>query len=250
MQSNKKQGFMNSVSREMIGKAGGAVLLFCLCMAFPFALAGPLLAEENAILTGRVLDVDENPVTGAEVFVYTNSNIRRPADYIAPATKSDGEYRVILPPGNYFVVARLRKGSERYGPLLAGDKHSGAPSEIELYPGDTDEEDFVVAGLEETSRLTVKYDTSFFRVEGTLLSKEGDPLKMAYAFANREPGMKKFPDYISPWTAADGKYMLFLPEGTYYFGGSQEFPVSDKTMTLKKVTIDSSVKNNNIVLEK
>jgi len=205
--------------------------------------------EDNAIFQGQVLDVTGNPVAGAEVFFYASSNVRRPADFIAPPATESGEFRITLPPGSYWVVARLRKGEERFGPLLAGDKHSGAPLEIELFPGETVEEDFVVVDLKEASQLAKKYDADFLRVEGKLLSAGGQPLAMMFAFANREPVVKKIPDYISEWTDESGKYTLFLPEGTYHFGLSRELPIGVESMVLKKVTIDSSTKNNDIVLD-
>ena len=52
-----------------------------------------------------------------------------------------------------------------------------------------------MADLEETSQLTVKFDTSFIKVEGVLLSKKGEAVENAYAFANRQPVAKKIPDY-------------------------------------------------------
>lgn len=206
-------------------------------------------ALENGMLSGRVVDVSQNPVPGVEVFVYSHSNIRRPADYISPATNQKGEYRITLPPGTYWTVARLRRGEQRFGPLLPGDKHSGAPVEIELAPGENAEEDFVIADLEETSKLSVKLDTSFVKIEGVLLTAEGSPVQSAYAFANRNEAMKKIPDFVSAWTDSSGGYMLFLPPGTYYLGSAVEFPPGVQSGKFKKVIVDSNAKNINIVIE-
>lgn len=205
--------------------------------------------RENGTLGGQVMDVDERPVTNAEVYVYTNSNTRRPADFISAPTGSSGLYQVTLPPGTYWAVARLRKGDERFGPLLPGDKHSGAPLEIEIRAGETWEEDFIVSDLEESSKLAVKYNTSFVRVEGQLLNGKGEPVADAYAFANRTEGTKRIPEYISAWTGSEGRYTLFLPPGTYYFGHAREFPPGRESGPLQKVEIDKSAKNINIIID-
>ncbi|GAB4343623.1 MAG: carboxypeptidase-like regulatory domain-containing protein [Desulfobulbaceae bacterium] len=220
------------------------ILALCLLLSSPSSRAAA-----DAVLTGTILDVSGNPVAGVEVFLYKVPNIRRPADFISPPTGSDGVYRVQVPAGRYWCVARLRHGEQRFGPLLPGDKHSGDPVDIEFGEGEIVEENFVVADLEETSRLADKRDSSFFRVEGILRNSRGEPLSDAYAFANRSEGMKKYPDYISAWTDASGRYTLFLPEGTYYFGLAREFPLRVTDISLTKVTIDSNVKNNNIVLD-
>jgi len=216
---------------------------FCLFIVVLF-LASVLVvqAEENGTFIGLVTDISGNPVAGAEVSVYRTNNTRRPADYIGP-TDRDGHFRIILPPGQYWTVARLRKGKEKFGPLLPGDRHSGSPLEIELVPGEELEEEFVVADLEETSRLVVKYDTSFVKAEGILMTRDGKPQENAYAFANRHEGMKRIPDYVSAWTDSSGRYALFLPPGTYYFGMASEFPPGAEQEHYMKVTVDSDKKN-------
>lgn len=209
----------------------------------------PVSGAENGVLSGRVVDVAQNPVPGVEVFVYNRPNIRRPADYISPPTSKNGEFRVTLPPGTYWTVARLRHGEQRFGPLLPGDKHSGFPLEVDIAPGENVEEEFVIADLEETSKLTVKFDTTFVKVEGVLVTAKGLPVENAYAFANRNDAMKKIPDYVSAWTGRSGEYILFLPPGTFYLGSAVVFPPGVQTGKLKKVMVDSNAKNINIVTE-
>lgn len=221
--------------------------LFLLFLVLFLVSAEPAGAAENGIFRGVVTDISENPVAGAEVFVYGDSNTRRPPDFIAPPTNRQGQFAVTLPAAHYWAVARVRKGNETFGPLLPGDKHSGVPLEIDIEPGETLEEDFVVADLEDTSRLLVKYDTSFVRVAGTILDKDGNPLANAYAFANRKKNPKRIPDYISAWTGSDGSYALFLPPGEYFFGSSEIFPPERGQEHLTKVMVDSDAKNINIV---
>lgn len=218
------------------------IVLFLACFLL-LPIQESAIAEGNSILSGRVLDVEQRPVNGVEVYVYDDDNIRRPADFISPPTDKNGEFTLTVPPGRYWVVARLRSSGQQYGPLLAGDKHSGPPLEIDIQPGEHLEEEFVVADLKETSLLTVKVNSSFIKVEGVLQTKEGQPVENGYAFANRQPVAKKIPDYIGPWTTEDGKFTLFLPEGTYYFGLAHEFPPGAKNVPTQEVSVDSTTKS-------
>ena len=210
---------------------------------------GAVLAQENGAFSGRVVDVAQQPVAGAAVFVYGSTNIRRAADYISPATDSGGGFQLTLPAGHYWAVARVRQGEQKYGPLLPGDRHSGAPLEIDIKAGKTLQEDFVVADLKETSRLAVKLDTSFLQIEGTLLTKEGKPLANGYAFARRDAAGRGIPEYISAWSDASGGYTLFLPPGTYWLGLARKFPPGPESVAGQKVVIDKAGKNINIVIQ-
>jgi hypothetical protein len=224
-------------------------IFIAMTVSLLFGWAATADSSENGIFSGQVVDVSQRPVAGVEIFVYGSPNIRRPADYISPPTGKNGGFRITLPSGSYWTVARLRKGKERFGPLLPGDKHSGAPLEVDIEPGENVEEEFIVADLEETSQLVVKLDTSFIKIEGVLVTKKGLPVENAYAFANRYATMKRIPDYVSAWTEVDGVYTLFLPPGTYYLGLAVEFPPGSKPGNLKKVMIDSNTKNINIITE-
>lgn len=206
----------------------------------------PVLSQENGIFAGRVVDVSQQPVAGAGIFVYNTSNVRRAADYIA-SSSGNGEFRLTLPAGHYWAVARVRHGGEQYGPLLPGDRHSGGAMEIDITAAQTLEEEFVVADLKETSQLEVKLDTSFLQVGGKLLTKEGAPLAAAYAFARLKETARGIPEYVSAWTDESGQYTLFLPPGTYWLGLAQKFPPGPESVPWQKVTVDNPRKDINIV---
>ncbi len=212
--------------------------------------SGTSLALENGEFTGLVRGVSQNPVAKVQVYIYDNENIRRPADYISPPTDTSGEFKITLPPGHYWVVARLRQGEQKFGPLFPGDKHSGSPLEIDVMPGEQVEEEFVIADLKETSQLSVKHDTSFIKVEGVLQTKEGEPVENGYVFANRQSAAKKIPDYVGEWTDKSGKFTLFLPEGTYFFAMATTFPPGSETVPSQKITIETNTPNNKIVIQK
>jgi hypothetical protein len=223
-----------------------------LCLAALLALAGPYSAAggESGILAGVVLDVSRNPVAGASVFVYSSPNTRRPADYISRATDGTGAFRITLPAGRYWTVALVRQGVEQYGPLLPGDRHSGAPLETDVRSGETVEEEYIVRDLRETSLLDAKLDTSYLRVEGRLLTGEGEPAANGYAFARREKDGGGIPDYVSTWTDAGGGYTLFLPAGAYWLGSSRTFPPdADTVPLLRVVVIDGPIKDVDILMQ-
>lgn len=225
-----------------------AAVLF---LAVLFVLAGPVLAacRENGVLVGRILDVSRNPVTGAAVFVYSSPETRRAADYISPATDEAGVFRITLPPGRYWAVARVRLGTEQYGPLLPDDRHSGAPLETDIGAGETVEEEFIVRDLRETSLLEARMDTSFLRIEGMVQTMEGDPVEDVYAFARREREGGGIPDYVSTWTGAGGDYTLYLPAGTYWLGSARTFPPDADSVPRQQVVIKAPTEDVHILMQ-
>jgi hypothetical protein len=201
-----------------------AVIAVIICVtASAFAL-------EKAVFRGRVFDVDMKPVKGAEIFVYTTPNTRRPADFISARTDIEGRFSMTLPVGKYWVVARLRKG-EKYGPLMIGDKHSGDPVEIELEPDEEFEQDFIVIDIREAARLMKKTREDYFKLKGRIIDHKGKPVKNVYAIADKDQEIQEIPDYISAWTDDEGHYTLYLPAGRYYVGYATEFP-PEKTYRL------------------
>ena len=237
-------GFSAETARIMSPAA-----LLCLAVLLVLAGPGPAPCRENGILAGRVLDVSRHPVAGASVFVYSSPDTRRAADYISPATDGTGAFRITLPAGRYWTVARVRQGAERYGPLLPGDKHSGAPLETDVRVGETVEEEYIVRDLRETSLLDAKLDTSFLRVEGMLLTGEGEPAANGYAFARREQVGGGIPDYVSTWTDAGGRYTLYLPAGIYWLGAARTFPPDADTVPRLQVLIDGPIKDVHIRMQ-
>ena len=132
-----------------IGPAGriyAAALIVAVLCAGPASEYRAVYAEDLSVLKGSITDVRGRPVEGAMVFVYVNSDVRRSAEFISAPADAQGRYRMTVPAGTYWVVARLKK-TEGFGPLMPGDKHSGEPREVELLVGSDREADFVVADL-------------------------------------------------------------------------------------------------------
>lgn len=216
------------------------IILVSVCISLSTGVGSTLAQLSNfSVLTGKIVDIDGKPLPNAEIFIYNTQNIRRPADYISRATRDDGNYKITIPPGTYWVVARVRKG-ERYGPLNPGDKHSGDPLEIEIAANETIEEDFAVVNLKESAKLVRKVKKDYFKIQGTLLFPENKPIPNAYAFARKTKGNLGIPDYLSAWTGSDGRFELYLPAGEYFFGYSTRFPPDNTTGSLIQKEINAN----------
>ena len=215
-----------------------ALFIILLCIAFPCIYHQATGADEAALLTGKVLNIKAVPVEGAEIFIYNSPDVRRPADFISARTAKDGSFRIDLPAGIYWAVARLRRG-EQFGPLMPGDKHSGEPIEIELAPGEEIEQDFTVVDLRETARLKRKTSEDYIKIKGRVLDKNNTPVEKVYVIANKNKECSGIPDYLSAWTDKSGYYTLYLTRGKYFIGYATSFPSSQDCRVYSEIVFDT-----------
>ncbi len=221
--------------------------LYCLIVCYVMADSG-WASSQTFKMDGRIVDALGKPVSGAEVYLYRSKNVKKPADFISIKTGSDGFYEVILPVGDFFGVAIFRKSGNKFGPLDAGDKHSGEPIEVE-FAGDDIHLDFEVVDLREAARKVQKRNEELFRVSGTLLDESGAPLSMAYAAADKFKKTKNIPAYLSAWSDKSGEYALFMPKGKYYLGGEVVFPPDPSYILGKEINLESDISGIDIVLK-
>lgn len=217
---------------------GGLLLMLCLA---------ELSSAGGAILHGRILDIDDKPVAGAEVYAFDSANVKRPANFISSRTSDDGEYRISLGPGRYWTVAIFRKGGGRFGPLGIEDKHSGDPVVLELGEDAQVSRDFTVFDLREAARKHRKKSEDLMLVRGTIVDAAGRLSDMAYAMAGAKQRIGEVPDSLSAWTGGDGAFEMYLPKGTFYIGASQEFPPEKGFVLPMQIEISGDVRN--VVLE-
>lgn len=180
-------------------------------------------AAGSMSLKGRILDVNGQPVSGAEVYVFDSANVKRPADFISGRTGRDGRYQLPLPPGRYWTMAVQRQGETKVGPLGPNDRFSGDPL---FFEAETDREvhnDFTIMSLKDAAQLNRKRNEELIKVTGRILDQSGAPVAGAYAMADPSPG-GGVPLYLSTWTGADGVYTLYLPKGKISLGVSRVFP--------------------------
>lgn len=162
------------------------------------------------------------------LYVYRDASkgFRGPAYFVQPVEK--GEFRLRLPPGDYYLLARKRAKGGQFGPIEVGDYFNyyyGNP--VKLEKGQTK-----VVHIETITRLEMleKGDEAPFRgLIGTVLGPGGKPAAGLHVFAYRDQTMTGTPDLISTPTGADGRFRLALPtDGPWYllarksFGGPAE----------------------------
>ena len=214
-----------------------------LCRIFLLSLLGvstmvwPALAASEAYLVGTVRDLTDAPVADAEVFIYSSTNVRRPADFISPKTDAHGAYRLQLPAGTYWAVARVRKG-ERFGPLALDYRHSGEP--VQVFVGDAPEVrlDFTVADLREEAQRRNKSLSELIPVRGRIVDASGKGVAHAYVFAAKVAPTVAIPAFISPWSDESGNFTLQLPPGEFDLGATREFPPSAKPHQMRHLRVE------------
>jgi len=197
-----------------------AALFYCLSLLVATAGYG---ADDTFNLQGVVSTLSGEPVQGAEIYLYSSSNTRRPADFISPKSGMTGAYRLVLPRATYWGVARIKKG-ERFGPLQPGDKHSGEPVKIEPDAEKSVTLNFTIADMQELAQRREKgRDELLIEVSGTVTSHDTG-VAGAYVFAKTGRISATLPEYFSAWTDAAGGFRLKLPVGSYLLGCDKIFP--------------------------
>ena len=175
----------------------------------------PIVSKpEDTGIRGVVRDASGAPLAGASVFVYRNdrSGLRGPADF---AAISDGEGRYLLDmvPGRYYLVARLRTTGSDSGPPRPGDAWAlPASNPVVLTQGVIHELDLTLQQVQDQRIVSSTLTTGPFSIRGTLLDPSGAPLAGAMALAYREPDQHRRPDFSATPSAADGSFILYLPD--------------------------------------
>jgi hypothetical protein len=157
------------------------------------------------------------------LYVYKTGEkwFKGPAYFIQPV--ADGNFRLRLPPGDYFLLARKRLKGGQFGPIEIGDYFNyyyGNP--VRIKKGETQYID-----LETVSRLSMLEEGEalpFQGVKGQVLGADDQPVAGLHVFAYRNAAMTGTPDYFSPATQTDGRFELSLPEtGTWHLLARENF---------------------------
>ncbi len=219
-------------------RVSGIILWAFVLWVSAFALTAWAEVEPTMVrFSGRVLDGANNPVAGAEVYVYKNRQVKRPADFISNRTEQDGRFRLFLPAGRYWSVAVLRKGGTRFGPLSPDDRHSGEAISLDIVDPTGKTMDFIVLNLREAFRQGQKKNEALVRVRGRIQTGQGEPVNMAYVMADVRKQPKEIPLYLSAWTSSDGLFSLYLPQGRYFLGAFRQFPPREDLTLPKEMDI-------------
>lgn len=220
-----------------------SLMLAALVAGFASAAAP---SGQDATLSGRVIGVEGKGMEGALVFIYAGPDVRRSPEFTAGPTDRDGRYRVVVPPGRYRAVARV-KMKESMGPLMPGDKHSGEPREVEIGPGGDVTMDFVVLDLKEALKAKRRDREGPVRISGRILDDKGLPVRGGYVAAHRPGKTGGMPDYLSAWTDGEGRFTLVVPRGLYSLGTATTFPSGDDFVTYGTFTADRDLAGLDII---
>lgn len=220
----------------------GVCLLVCLaCQNFAWA------GTETVTVSGKIIDAHGDPVSGADVYVYRTPNVKKPADFVSSRSGVDGMYQVVVPAGEFYLVAIFRYDGTKLGPLGVGDRHSGDPCQFE-FSEDTPNIDFQVRDLREAALKNQKRNEDLYRLSGHLLDALGHPVSLGYAIADKMQRFKDIPGFFSAWSDVTGEYALFLPKGKYYLGGAVAFPPAPGCVLQKEFNLEGDMTGIDIVL--
>jgi hypothetical protein len=148
------------------------------------------------------------------VYKSTETDFKGPAWFVQPVEK--GSFRMSLPPGDYWLLARKRQQGGQYGPIEIGDYFTfyyGNPVHIEPNT-------LVNIQLETITRLSMLEedpDATFTGISGTVVGNMGKPVAGLRVFAYASSAMTGTPAYISGATGADGQFRLLIPEAGHYW---------------------------------
>lgn len=168
------------------------------------------------------LSYQGEPLEKAYLYVYKDpsKNFKGPGYFIQPVAR--GDFKLNLPPGDYYLLARKRVQGGQFGPIAIGDYFNyyfGNPVHIEA--GQRHE-----VKIETVTRLSMleKEVVDLQGINGQIVDAANNPQSGLYVFAYRQAEMTGNPDFFSAPTGADGKFELSLPDsGPYYLLARQAF---------------------------
>lgn len=151
------------------------------------------------------------------LFAYKSaqSDFKGPADYVSPSV--NGKFKLRLPEGKYYLLARKRKQGGMYGPMEKDDifnYYYKNPVEVK---SDT----LVQVEIECISRLDMLEEpigeVNLRGITVNIKDKDGKPIDGLYLLVYNEAEMKGRPHYISERSDANGKIFLEINKaGKYY----------------------------------
>ena len=205
----------------------------CCCRCWPPAprrRRGPARAAAGGRRPGpgraRDADLPGPPARRRHVYAYRrpSANFLGPADFASAPSGRDGSYLIDLVEGSYWLVARKRASGSDAGPLVPGDLqrvHPGNPATVA--PGA-----FTVVDLELEEMRDLMFSRTGPRgptatgIRGRITDASGAPVAWVFAIAYTSADMRRVPDFTSAMTAADGRYVIYLPAGGRYWVGARK----------------------------
>ncbi|HAD05086.1 MAG: hypothetical protein A2091_12595 [Desulfuromonadales bacterium GWD2_61_12] len=179
---------------------------FLLCL-----LAACSKGGETA-LSGAVLFQDR-PVAGASIEVYLKGEKDRATlPFASTGADAAGQWRIALPPGRYFVIAKKKSEGEGGGTRMLMAECPANP--IELTAGERQIPPFNLREMGRDGALVAEPETG---VSGRLIAN-GQPLAGAFVYVYSEDAAGLMgPSYgEAARSAVDGTFRINLPAGRFY----------------------------------
>jgi hypothetical protein len=171
------------------------------------------------------LSYQGRPIAGVSVYAYRrqSANFLGPADFASAPSGRDGSYLIDLVEGQYWLVARKRASGSDAGPLVPGDLqriNPGNPAPVAA--GAFTTVDFELEEMRDLmfSRTAARGPTAT-GIRGRITDAAGAPVAWVFAIAYTSADMRRVPDFTSAMTAADGRYVIYLPAGGRYWVGAR-----------------------------
>lgn len=190
-------------------------------VAFNMVRIGERLAPvtgEGSGITGRIL-FEGKPLARAYVQVYneTSANFRGMGLSAMPVGE-DGRFKLKLPPGRYYILARKRQGGGMYGP-------PGRDDFVGYYPGnpvELSQGEFRRVDLEMTTRVDLlekklpREGAGAGWFEGVVNDAAAKPLAGVYVLFYADAAMSGTPVLVAGPTDKQGKFRVRAGVGTFH----------------------------------
>ena len=173
-------------------------------------------------IEGRVL-TGGRPLPGARVFAYLDPDrgLRGPGYAMSEPSGPDGSFVLPLPPGTYFVAARLRHGGLR-GTLHPGDRFGVLPRfPLRIAEGEAFRVDIETVEIPSAERMA-RFRGGFATLTGRIVDAGGRPVPGIRACLYTNPQMLDRPAAVAEPSGPDGSFVLTTPlAGTFYLGARE-----------------------------
>ncbi len=193
------------------------------------ALETPKTPTQQGTITGRLMIKGNGPAANAGVMFFDTTvgppplpdKYWRVSD-VRTGTDADGNFKVNLPPGTYYLGVTRHASGKWIGPPEDGELFLPSPDALGVH------KKYTVKVGEVTDIGTLAEVVPFRRaehvskgpitaVEGTIVDEFGKPVENVLVFAVAKKDVAAKPLFVSDRSGKDGKFLLKVDKGGTYF---------------------------------